>query len=63
MSTQTEQEREFLNPAMKKRFEDNDTELFSVKCPNKAAILERFKSTLKSKIWRMSTSRNNHVCG
>ena len=57
---QTDQGREFFNPAVKKLLSDNDIELFSVKSPVKAAMVERFNRTLKSKIWRMFTSRNNH---
>ena len=57
---QTDQGGEFFNPAVKKLLSDNDIELFSVKSPVKAAMVERFNRTLKSKIWRMFTSRNNH---
>ena len=57
---QTDQGKEFFNSSVKKLLSDNDIELFSVKSPVKAAIVERFNRTLKSKIWRMFTSRNNH---
>ena len=57
---QTDQGREFFNPFVKNLLAEHDIELFSVKSPVKAAMVERFNRTLKSKIWRMFTSQNNH---
>ena len=56
---QTDQGREFFNSHVKKLLADNNIELFSVKSPNKAALVERFNRTLKTKIWKMFTSTNN----
>ena len=57
---QTDQGREFYNAAVQQLLNDNNVELFSVKSPNKAALVERFNRTLKNKLWRMFTSRNSH---
>ena len=57
---QTDQGREFYNAPVKRLLESKNVELFSVKSPNKAALVERFNRTLKTKIWKMFTSRNNH---
>ena len=56
---QTDQGREFYNVHVNKLLTENDIELFSVKSPTKAALVERFNRTLKSKIWKMFTSNNN----
>ena len=57
---QTDQGREFYNAPVQQLLTSNNVELFSVKSPNKAALVERFNRTLKNKLWRMFTSRNNH---
>ena len=57
---QTDQGREFYNTQVKALLDRYNVELFSVKSPTKAALVERFNRTLKSKIWRMFTSNNNH---
>ena len=56
---QSDEDKEFYNAPVKRLLESKNIELFSVKSPNKAALVERFNRTLKSKIWRMFTSRNN----
>ena len=53
---QTDQGREFYNEHVKKLLAKHDIELFSVKSPTKAALVERFNRSLKSKIWKMFTS-------
>ena len=57
---QTDQGREFYNAPVQQLLGKNNVELFSVKSPTKAALVERFNRTLKNKLWRMFTSRNNH---
>ena len=57
---QADQGREFYNAPVKQLLEQNDVELFSVKSPFKAAMVERFNRTLKTKLWKIFTSRNNH---
>ena len=56
---QSDQGKEFYNVPVKRFLESKNIELFSVKSPNKAALVERFNRTLKTKIWKMFTSRNN----
>ena len=56
---QSDQGKEFYNAPVKRLLESKNIELFSVKSPNKAALVERFNRTLKTKIWKMFTSRNN----
>src|SRR3981189_1258511 len=43
---------------MQRFFHDNDVEQFSVKSQFKAAMVERFNRTLKTKIWRFFTQNN-----
>ena len=57
---QTDQGREFYNAPVQQLLSNNNVELFSTKSPTKAALVERFNRTLKNKLWRMFTSRNNH---
>lgn len=57
---QTDQGREFYNPAVKRLLDEHDIELFSVMSPNKCALVERWNRTLKSKIWKYFTSRNTY---
>ena len=52
---QTDQGKEFENREVAKLFREHDIELFSVKSAYKAAIVERFNRTLKSKLWRYFT--------
>lgn len=56
---QTDQGKEFYNPAVKRVLEKYNVELFSVKSPFKSAMVERWNRTIKSKIWKLFTSRNN----
>lgn len=53
---QTDQGKEFENRHVKLLFETYNIELFSVKSAYKAAVVERFNRTLKSKLWRYFTS-------
>lgn len=57
---QTDEGREFYNAPVQQLLHANNVELFSVKSPNKAALVERFNRTLKNKLWKMFTSRNDH---
>ena len=53
---QTDQGKEFENRFVKRLFEEHDIELFSVKSAYKAALVERFNRTLKTKIWKYFTN-------
>ena len=53
---QTDQGKEFENVHVRNLLRRHDIELFSVKSAYKAAIVERFNRTLKSKLWRYFTS-------
>lgn len=58
---QTDQGKEFENRFVQTLFAAHNIELFSIKSPYKAAIVERFNRTLKHKLWRyftMSTKQN-----
>jgi hypothetical protein len=55
---QTDSGLEFESPAMKRFFEDHSVEQFSVKSQFKAAMVERFNRTLKTKMWRFFTHNN-----
>src|SRR3981189_480403 len=55
---QTDQGLEFESRAMQRFFHDNDIEQFSVKSQFKAAMVERFNRTLKTKMWRFFTHNN-----
>lgn len=57
---QTDQGKEFYNPAVKRLFDRYNVELFSVKSPFKSAMVERWNRTIKSKLWKLFTSRNNY---
>lgn len=57
---QTDQGTEFYNPAVKHVLNRYGIELFSVKSPFKSAMVERWNRTIKSKIWKVFTSRNNY---
>ena len=52
---QTDQGKEFENRDIAMLFNEHQIELFSVKSAYKAAIVERFNRTLKSKMWRYFT--------
>ena len=56
---QTDQGREFFNVHVQKLLKDRKVELFSVKSPKKAPLVERWNKTLKSRVWKMFTSNNN----
>ena len=57
---QTDQGKEFYNASVKRLLDEYNIELFSVKSPNKCALVERWNRTLKSKIWKYFTSRNTY---
>lgn len=52
---QTDQGKEFENRDVLRLFSQYDIELFSVKSAYKAAIVERFNRTLKTKLWKFFT--------
>ena len=52
---QTDQGKEFENSHVRKLFERHNIELFSVKSAYKAAVVERFNRTLKTRLWRYFT--------
>lgn len=58
---QTDQGKEFENSHVRGLLERYDIELFSVKSAYKAAMVERFNRTLKTKIWRYFSAKNTHV--
>ena len=58
---QTDQGREFENHHVRALFEEHGIELFSVKSPHKAALVERFNKTLKGKIYKDLTAENTLV--
>lgn len=57
---QTDQGKEFENSHVYKVMQDYHIELFSVKSAYKAAVVERFNRTLKTKIWRYFTAKNTY---
>ena len=58
---QTDQGKEFENSHVRSLLKSHNVELFSVKSAYKAAMVERFNRTLKTKIWRYFTAKNTHV--
>ena len=52
---QTDQGKEFENREVRNLFNEHNIELFSVKSAYKAAIVERFNRTLKSRLWKYFT--------
>lgn len=52
---QTDQGKEFENKHIAELFREHNIELFSVKSAYKAAMVERFNRTLKTKLWRYFT--------
>lgn len=57
---QSDQGKEFYNSEVKKVLDKYHVELFSVKSAFKAAMVERWNRTIKTKIWKYFTSRNTH---
>lgn len=53
---QTDQGKEFENRHVRTLFQEYDIELFSVKSAYKAAVVERFNRTLKTRLWRYFTA-------
>ena len=53
---QTDQGKEFENKHVRDLFKDYGIELFSVKSAYKAAVVERFNRTLKTRLWRYFTA-------
>ncbi len=56
---QTDQGKEFENRDVRNLFEEHNIELFSVKSAYKAAMVERFNRTLKTKLWKYFTANLN----
>ena len=56
---QTDQGKEFENRDVRALFREHNIELFSVKSAYKAAIVERFNRTLKSRLWKYFTMNLN----
>ena len=57
---QTDLGKEFYNVHVKTLLDSHNIELFSVKSPVKAAMVERWNRTIKSKLWKYFTSRNTY---
>ena len=57
---QTDSGLEFESGQMKTFFADHNVEQFSVKSQYKAAMVERFNRTLKTKMWRYFTHNNTY---
>ena len=57
---QTDLGKEFYNASVKRLLEKFNVELFSVKSPVKAAMVERWNRTIKSKLWKYFTSTNSY---
>lgn len=57
---QTDQGKEFENIPMRQMLARYHSRQFAVKSPFKAAIVERFNRTLKTKMWRAFTHQNNY---
>ena len=57
---QTDQGKEFENSHVRNLMDMYHIELFSVKSKYKAALVERFNRTLKTKIWRYFTAMNTY---
>ena len=52
---------EFYNSYFKKSLRDNDTEMYSIHYEGKFAVAERFIRTLKTKIYKCTTSISRNV--
>ena len=57
---QSDQGKEFENRHVMSLFSRQNIELFSVKSAYKAAIVERWNRTLKSKLWKYFTAKNTN---
>lgn len=51
--------REFWNSHVRNLLKDYNVKLFTVKSPFKCALVERWNRTIKSKLWKLFTSRQN----
>src|SRR5277367_4926729 len=60
LKAQSDQGLEFESATMKSFFRGHSIEQFSVKSQYKAAMVERFNRTLKTKMWRYFTHANTH---
>ena len=58
---QTDEGTEFENKKVRAFLERHGIEQFSVKSQFKAALVERFNRTLKTKMWRIFTHRGNYI--
>ena len=58
---QADQGSEFFNRELKRLFQSHNIELFSVKSAYKAALVERWNRTLKTKLWKFFTAKNNYT--
>lgn len=58
---QVDQGTEFYNVIFKRFLRENNTQLFSVYSPQKAALVERFNRTLKSRMYRYFTWKNTQI--
>lgn len=58
---QVDQGTEFYNVIFKRFLRENNVQLFSVYSPQKAALVERFNRTLKSKMYRYFTWKNTQI--
>ena len=54
---QTDQGKEFENRQVRALMESHDIELFSIKSAAKAAMVERFNRTLKTRLWKYFTAK------
>lgn len=52
--------KEFYNSSMKKMLKDRNINLYSTYSTKKAAIVERFQRTLKSKMWKIFSYRGSY---
>ena len=57
---QTDQGKEFENVHVSRLMDQYHIEMFSVKSAYKAAMVERFNRTIKTKLWRYFTARNTY---
>jgi hypothetical protein len=57
---QSDQGTEFENRSVRSLFRQHDIELFSVKSAYKAALVERWNRTLKTRLWKYFTAKNTY---
>ena len=57
---QSDQGTEFENRSVRSLFQQYNVELFSVKSAYKAALVERWNRTLKTKLWKYFTAKNTY---